>query len=254
MAEKIIPSKREFLTNRHFTPRANQLNYESEIATYIVPAKKVIEIPADYIRLKLMTGEEFSFTTGTNENSKTLTLTYPIAKDPRLPLKAANAGDSACVIVVRTTPSPVTEWVGANVTVTEPKTVVLSGLTASTAYVFKVYYLFDDGTVKLTIRSSDETQKKDILVAGIGEVNRIDQENIKAGLQVGGVGQNLPERWKLELRVKTAAPVFLYGETESGNVTPYARVSRIRLPVLITNQEDWGTNVEAIAKATMLAY
>lgn len=252
MPEEIVikTTKQLLATYRDFVIKANQVNYESEIAEYVVPSKRVLEIPNDFIGLKLMTGEEFSFATGAGENSKTLTTTYNIVKDPLLPLAPPNSGAPACVIVRKVSPAPENEW--TNFTVTLPRTITLNGLTASTNYVFRVYYLFDVGNVKITILSADETAKKDILTSSIFAVNSLNQENIKAGLKPGSVGQIIPERYKVQLKVKTPAPVYLFGSTESGRKTPWARVSYLELPVLMSNEFEWKVNVDELAKSQML--
>jgi len=247
--EKITISRKfTRLATKDFVITANQSNYESEIATYIVPAKRMIEIPNDFIGLKLMTGERFTFTTGTAETTKTLTLTYPIARDTLIDLKGAN------VIVVKNTPTPRVEWAVANYTVTEPKTVALSGLTSGTAYTFDVYYLFGTGSANITVVSADETAKTKILEGAIRKINMLNQEDVRVGLKPGMVGLCIPERYKIQIRVITAAPIVFYDPTtDSGAKSPYARESFIELPVDVSSLLQWPENIERYAKQQLMA-
>ena len=236
------------LGNKDFTVSANQLNYESEIATYIVPAKRMCEIPDDFIGLKLMTKDSFSFTTGSAETTQTLTLTYPIARDTLIDLTGAN------VIVVKDTPAPRGEWAIADYTVTEPKTVALSGLTASTAYIFDIFYLFKAGSISITVVSSDETAKTKILERAIGKVNTINQEDVRVGLKPGMVGLCIPERWKIQIRVITPASIVLYDRgIDTGAKSLYARESFIELPINVSNLLSWPEGIKAYAKSQLMA-
>ena len=231
------------LTNDDFTLFANQLNYESEIASYVVPAKRVYEIPDEFIGLKLMTKESFSFTTNSGETTHTLTLSYPIARDPLIDLKGAN------VIVVKTSPTPVAEWAVANYTVTEPKTVALSGLTQNTSYTFDVYYLFKGGSVNITVVSADGTGRTKILESSIGKVNMLNQEDVRVGLKPGMVGLVIPERFKIQINVITPAHVVLYNKDNN----PYARESFIELPVNVSNLLDWPEGIKTYAKSQLMS-
>ena len=244
--EVAISRKFSRLRESDFTLTANQKDYESEVATYIVPSKRIIEIPDDFIGLKLMTGERFSFTTGVGETTKTLTLTYEIARDGLISLKGAN------VIVVKNSPTPREEWAVANYTVTLPKTVDLSGLTAETSYQFDIYYLFCDGTVKIVVQSADETAKTNLLNRAIRAVNMLNQENVKVGLKPGMIGLVIPERFKIILAVKTLAPIYLYGLQETTCTSPYARESFIELPVNVSDLLQWPEETEAYAKRQLM--
>jgi len=239
---KTIMKKLIRLTNQNFTLSANQPNYESEIATYVVPAKAIYEIPDEFIGLKLMTKESFSFTTSSGETSYTITLTYPIARDSLIAMNGAN------VIVVKTSPSPVAEWLTNKYTVTEPKTIALSGLTESTSYTFDVYYLFKGGSVNITVVSADETAKAKVLEASIGKVNMLNQEDVRVGLKPGMVGLVIPERFKIQIRVITPATVVLYSTSN-----PYARESFIELPVNVSNLLDWPEGIKAYAKSQLMS-
>ena len=57
MEDNIIPRKLGRLETSDFVITPNQINYESEIATYVVPAQRVIEIADKFMGLKLMTGD-----------------------------------------------------------------------------------------------------------------------------------------------------------------------------------------------------
>ena len=248
MEEIIISRKFTRLETKDFTITANQSNYESEVATYIVPAKRIVEIPDDFIGLKLMTGERFAFSTAAGETTKTLTLTYPIARDSLIDLKGAN------VIVVKNTPTPREEWAVANYTVTEPKTVDLSGLTESTSYEFDIYYLFGAGSVNITVVSADETAKTKILEGAIRKINMINQEDVRVGLKPGMIGLIIPERAKIQVRVTTAASIVFYDPvTDTGAKSPYARESFIELPVNVSDQIQWPENIETYAKQQLMA-
>lgn len=245
MNEKIIIRKFNRLDNKDFVITANQTGYESEVATYIVPAKRVVEIPNDFIGLKLMTGERFTFTTGAGETTRTLTLAHPIAHDPLL------GGPVASVIPVRRTPAPTLEW--TTFTVSAPRTVTLTGLLASTAYVFDVYYLFGVGSVNITVISSDETARTKILEAAIRKVNMLNQEDVRTGLRPGSVGLIIPERYRIQVRVNTPAPVIFFHPTiDTPPRSPFAREGFVELPVNVSDLLDWDPNIETLAKEQML--
>lgn len=248
MAEEIsISRKFTRLETKDFTITANQSNYESEVATYVVPAKRMIEIPDDFIGLKLMTGERFTFSTGAGVTTKSLTLTYPIARDSLIALKGAN------VIVVRNKPTPREEWPVDKYTVTEPKTVDLSGLTENTDYEFDIYYLFVGGSVNITVISADETAHTRILEGAIRKINMLNQEDVRTGLKPGMVGLCIPERYKIQVKVKTAAAIVFFDPVaDSGAKSKYARESFIELPVNESNLLEWPGGIEAYAKTQLM--
>ena len=160
----------------------------------------------------------------------------------------------ANVIVVKNTPSPRAEWAVANYTVTEPKTVALSGLTAETAYTFDIYHLFGDGSVNITVVSADETAKTKILEGAIRKVNMINQEDVRVGLKPGMIGLVIPERYKIQVRVKTPASIIFFDPVaDSGAKSKYARESFIELPVNVSNQIEWPENIEVYAKEQLMA-
>lgn len=231
------------LANDDFTLSANQASYESEVATHIVPAKRMYEIPDNFIGLKLMTKDHFTFTTGAAETTHVCTLTYPIAEDKLITMVGQN------VIVVITTPATgeVTTF-----TVTQPKTVTLSGLAVSTAYVVDIYYLFKDGSVNISVVSSDETAKTKILEGAIGMINQLNEEDVRIGLKPGMVGLCIPERWKIQLKVITAASIIFYGATETAYSSPYARESFFELPVNVSNLLHWPTGIKQYAKSQLM--
>jgi hypothetical protein len=250
MAVKVqISRKFSRLTNKDFTILANQSNYESEIATYQVPPKKVFEIPDAFIGMKLMTKESFSFTTATGETSHDCTLTYPIAQDSTIALKGAN------VIVVKRSPTPAGEWSTANYTVTLPKTVTLSGLTQSTSYVFDIFYLFGGaGSVNITIYSDDRSAKTKILESAIRKINQVNQEDVRTGIKPGQVGLVIPERYLIQVRVICPASIVLWDPiADSGAKSLYARESFIELPVNVSDLLAWPEGIKAFAKSQLIA-
>jgi len=249
MAEEITISRKfNRLDTIDFTITPNQINYESEVATYIVPAKRMIEIPDDFIGLKLMTGQRFVFTTGAGVTTATLTLAHPIARDPLIPMNGAN------VIVVRHIPAPRAEWPIAHYTVTEPRTVVLSGLAPATAHEFDVYYLFGVGSVNITVVSADETAKTKILEGAIRRINMLNQEDVRTGLKPGMVGLCIPERYRIQVKVNTPAPIIFFDPVvDVGARSRFARESFIELPVNVSNLLEWPLNIERYAKQQLAA-
>ena len=235
------------LETGHFVLRANQRDYESEVATYIVPAGKLYEIPGDFIGLKLKTGERFTFRTGVGVTTQTLTLTYDIARDQLIPLEGAN------VVVVKDSPAPREEWPTANYTVTLPRTIELTGLLADTDYVFDVYYLFGAGSVNITVTSADETARTKVLERNIRAVNMLNQENVRVGLKPGMVGLCIPERYKICVKVVTPAPIYFHAAEETAYSSPFARESFVSLPVNVSNLLDWPENIERYAKEQLMA-
>lgn len=235
------------LETSDFALSTRQANYESEIATYVVPAKRVVEIPDSFIGLKLMTGERFTFTTGVGETTRVLSLTNDIARDSLISLNGAN------VIVVRRTPTPVLEWAVADYSVSLPRTVTLTGLIASTAYAFDVYYLFGIGSANITVLSSDNTARTRILEAAIRRINMINQEDVRMGLKPGMTGLVIPERYRIQVRVNTPAPVFWHGLTETANTSPFARESFIELPINSSSLLEWPEGITRYAKEQLMA-
>lgn len=231
------------LSTKDFTLSANQSSYESPSATYVVPAKRMIEIPNAFLGLKLMTKQAFSFTTTSGATTKAITTTYPIAVDPNITL----IGDN--VVVSMTSPST---GVTTAFTVTTPNTVTLSGLTGNTAYTGNLYYLFGSGSVRLTVTSSDGSATTTVLNRSIANVNVLNQNDVRVGLKPGMVGLLIPERWKIELQVNTAAPVCLYGTSETAYSSPNALQSFIELPVNISNLLAWPSGIKAYAKTQLM--
>jgi len=231
------------ITNKDFVLSANQLNYESEIATYVVPANRMFEIPNDFIGLKLMTKDHFEFSTGSSETTHVCTLTYPIAPDPLIPAVRG-------YVVVHETSPAAAEW--TNFTVTLPKTVTLAGLTSSKDYVFDIYYLFGVGSLNISVLSSDGTAKTKILERAIRAVNMLNQEDIRTGLKPGMIGLCIPERYKIQVRVITPAPVILYDSQETSYSSPWARESFIELPINESSLAEWPKGIENYAKQQLM--
>jgi len=247
--EKQIIRQSGILTNTDFVVTPNQIGYESEIATYKVPQNRVVEIPDKFIGMKLMAKDTFSFTTGGSETSHDCTLTQPIARNNLIDLKGAN------VIVVKRTPTPVQEWAVANYTVTEPKTVTISGLTVSTAYVFDIYYLFNNGSVNVSVISDDGTVKTKILEKAIGEVNQLNQYDARKGLRWGKINLIIPDRWQIQVRVITQASIVLFDPTQdSGAKSIFARQSYIEFPIDTSSIFQWGAEIRDIAKQKTTIY
>jgi hypothetical protein len=228
------------LSNTDFTITANQIGYESEIATYIVPQNKVLELPDKFIGMRLMTKETFTFSTGTGETTHACTLTYPIASNELLSL----VGKS--VIVVKSG-TPNAEW--TNFTVTLPNTVTISGLTQSTNYTFYIFYHFCDGSVNITVTSDDGNVKTKVLEKSIREINQINTEDVRKGLKYGMVGLIIPERYKIQVKVITSAPIVLYyPNVDTGAKSKWARESFIELPVDVSDILQWPEGIKAFAK------
>jgi len=248
--EKQIVRQSGIITNTDFVVTANQVGYESEIATYIVPQNRVLELPDKLIGLKLATKDSFSFTTGTGETQHDCTLTYPIAPDPLLPL----VGGTVIVVQRSAGGSPTNvEW--TNFTVTLPKTVTIKGLTQGTAYVYDVFYLFADGSVNITVVSDDGTVRTKILESSIASVNQLNQLDSRKGLRYGKINMIIPDRWQIQVRVITNASVVLYDPTaDSGAKSKFARQSYIELPVDISSIFQWGAEVRDIAKQRATIY
>ena len=230
------------LETHHFILSKNHLNYESEVATYIIPAEKIYEVPDDFIGLKLMTKETHKFTTGTGVTTHTITLHHDIARDNLIPLEGAN------VIVVRDVPAPRKEWPTANYTVTLPRTVKLTGLVGGTAYTFDFYYLFGAGSVNITVESADELVKTKILEGNIRGINMKNQENVRAGLKPGMVGLCIPEKFSIKVNVVAPTVVCFRADEETAFSSPFARESFISLPVNISDLKDWPENMIRYAK------
>ncbi len=240
MAQDTIRRNKIVLGNSSFTLSANQSNYESEVATYVVPQNRVVEIPNEFIGLKLMTKQTFTFTTASGVTTQALTTTYPIATDSNITMVGQN------VVVVLTTPAT---GVITTFTVTVPNTVTLSGLTGSTSYVANVYYMFNSGQAKITVTSSDETAVTTILSRNIGNLNATDQNDVRSGLKPGQLGLIIPERNKIQLKVITAAPIFLYAPgADTAYSSAYAQQSFLELPANISSIFDWPTGIKGLAK------
>jgi hypothetical protein len=245
MSKQISRSKLT-LSTPNFSLQANQASYESPVAIYTVPPRKVYEIPNNFIRLKLATKQTFTFSTGSGETTQTLTTTYPIVEDPSF---SNPVGTS--VVLNMTTPAT-GEW--TSFTVTQPNTISVTGLTGSTSYVINAYYLFQGGEAKITVVSSDLTTKSDILTYDIGQLDILNQEDVRYGLKPGVSGMVVAERFQIQVRVNSAAPICLYGASETAYSSPFARMSYIDLKVEGSMASDWeaaGTNPVTFAKSTM---
>ena len=248
--EKQIVRQSGVITNTDFVVTANQVGYESEIATYKVPQNRVLELPDKLIGLKLATKDSFSFTTGTGETQHNCTLSFPIAQDPLLPLVGGTV-----IVVQRSAGGSSTNVEWTNFTVTLPKTVTIKGLTQSTEYVYDIFYLFADGSVNITVVSDDGTVRTKILESSIASVNQLNQLDSRKGLRYGKINMIIPDRWQIQVRVITNASVVLYDPTaDSGAKSKFARQSYIELPVDISSIFQWGAEVRDIAKQRATIY
>ncbi len=247
MPQTQIKRSKLTLSTTNFTPQANQTSYESPVAVYTVPPRRVYEIPNNFIVLKLATKQTFTFATASGETTQTLTTTYPIVEDPNF------ASPVATSVVLNITTGPTTgEW--TSFSVTQPNTISVTGLTASTNYVINAYYLFSGGEAKITVLSSDLTTKSDILTYDIGQLNILNQQDVRYGLKPGVSGMVVAERFQIQVRVNSAAPVCLYGSSETAYSSPFARMSQVALKVEGSMASEWeaaGTNPVTYAKATM---
>jgi hypothetical protein len=248
--EKQIVRQSGIITNTDFVIIPNQVGYESEIATYKVPQNKVLELPDKLIGLKLATKDSFSFTVGSGETQYDCILTYPIAKDPLLPLVGGTV-----IVVQRSAGGSATNVEWTNFTVTLPKTVTIKGLTPNTEYVYDIFYLFADGSVNITVVSDDGTVRTKILESSIASVNQLNQLDSRKGLRYGKINMIIPDRWQIQVRVITKASVVLFHPTEdSGAKSRFARQSYIELPVDISSIFKWGKEVREIAKQRATIY
>lgn len=223
---------------------ANQLGYESEVWTYRVPQGRVLELPNRFMGLKLMTRDSFSFTaTG---SSQAITLNFPIAQDPGLNGSGGALGIGTNVVVVYTAGK---SGVDTNFTVTQPKTVTLDGLTSTTVYTGHIYYLFGDGQAKITITSSDGTSVGTFVNRSIANLNSTDQNDVRSGMKPGALGFVIPERFVVQLKVITQAPVFLYATgADTSESSQYAVNSFIDLVGQISSLSDWPPGTGEYAK------
>ena len=231
------------LFNKDFDLSANQPGFLSAVMTKVIPDGSVFEFNESLMGLTLMTGERFSFTTGTGVTTQTLTLTHPAVRNPALALERAS------VIVVQRRVGGVDnvmEW--TTFTVTLPVTVNLTGLTAATAYEFDVYYLFDGGRASLYIQSADETTERPMLGMNIGDLNSTNQVDSRIGLRLDRTDLIASERFKIILKVDTPANIIMYDDTETAHSSPFARHSLIQLPVEKSLMKDWDIDVVQLAK------
>lgn len=222
---------------------ANQISYESPIATYTVPQSQVLEIPNSFIGLKLMTKETQTFTTGSGATTHTLTTNFPIAVDPNITLVGQN------VVVNITTP---TTGVVTTFTVTVPNTIALTGLTGNTAYTVILYYYPIGGTATLKVKSSDGTASTTILTRSLQSLAYTNDDDVRQGLKPGVTGQVIPEQYQIQLLVNSAAPIVLYGTAENAYSSPNALQSFIALPVLISSIFQWPDGIKAYAKSQLM--
>ena len=82
----------------------------------------------------------------------------------------------------------------------------------------------------------------------------INQEDVRVGLKPGMIGLIIPERTKIQVRVKTAASIVFYDPViDTGAKSPYARESFIELPVNVSDQIQWPENIETYSKQQLMA-
>ncbi len=225
---------------------ANQLSYESEIWPYTVPQIRVLEIPNKFIGLKLMTRDSFSFTA--SGTTQAITLNFPVAQDPELNTSSGTIGIGTNIVVFFLTG---TTGPSTNFTFTGPKTVTLNGLTSTTAYTGYIYYMFADAKsqAKITITSSDGTATGTLINRAIGNLNTTIQNDVRSGIKPGGLGYILPERFQLQLKVITPAPIFLYAPgSETTFSSPNAVNSFIELNCQLSALSSWPPGTGAYAK------
>lgn len=244
MEQAKITRSSHVLQTTDFTLSANQSSYESPIATFTVPQGQVYEIPNQFIGLKLMTKESFSFTTGSGQTTHTLTTTYPIVQDPSLNVNGSfGIGTNAVVDITTPATGVVTTF-----TVTLPNSINLTGLTQNTSYVVVVYYYFSGGSATLTVTSSDGTATTTVLTRSIGNLNVIDDNDVRVGLKPAMTGLVIPEQYQIQLQVNSPAPVVLYGTSETAYTSPNAMESFISLPVQTSSLYEWPSGTKAYAK------
>ena len=229
---KINRSKNSLQTS-DFTLSANQSNYESEVATYVVPQNRVVEIPDDFMGLKLMTRDSFSFTA--SNTSQAITTAYNIVQDPNLNNASGGIGIGTNVVVYIEG-----SGVSTSFSVTLPNTVTLTGLTSGSSYSGFIYYLFGNGQAKLTVTSSDGTATTTVLTRNIANLNQLNQNDTNVGLKPGMVNLVIPDRFKIQLKVTTSAPVFLYASgSDTAYSSQYAVNSFIDIPILVSSIFEW---------------
>lgn len=133
------------LKTEDFVQTENIPNTKIEILRYEVPDYvRMTLLTKKPIELRLMTKENFVFTTAAGATTHTLTVAGDMQDSPDL----ANVGDA--VILRKNSPAPVEEWFTANLNY-PANTITLTGLTGGTSYNFDVFYMFGGGLVEMEI-------------------------------------------------------------------------------------------------------
>ncbi len=223
------------LRNEDFVTTANVANVETVIAEHIVPRGMVKILTTDPIEHRLQTKESFSFTTGTAVTTQTLALAGDIIDSPDL----GDVGDAA--IVVRTTPTPITEWTNFTIDYAA-NTISLSGLIAATAYVFDVYYTFSEGSINIKIKTPENRLELVLLNTAIKTLSQRSQYNINTAPTIVNI-EILPEMFRLIISVKSSRVV---------SWDAYARNSTINIPYAVTTRGEMPEGIIDQIKARMV--
>lgn len=185
---------RNLLTNRHFVLTPNTAGVDTTIAERRIPREIAEQIVDDAIEMRLMTRETFTFTTAAGETTRMLSLAGDIVSSPEL----GHIGDSA--ILIRTTPAPIIEWTTATIDYVLNR-ITLTGLLASTAYVFDVFYVFGEGNFTIKLETPTAGRETSMLYGSVRSLSQRSQYNVKSALTLSG--ELMPEMFRLVITLNS---------------------------------------------------
>jgi hypothetical protein len=198
----------ETLKLSDFTLTDSIQNAEITIAEFEVPRGAAYRIPQVPFELILPVKEgPIDITTGGGITSKVITTTNNIADNARLP----DAQEVLVFVHAGTAEASATLW--PTYTVTRPKTITLTGLTAATTYTAWVYYISDEGKLNIIATTNNGGRKKTLYISRIGSLNLVDQYDQRTAPKMSNCIM-LPEKFKLKIVAKlTAVPQINWSGT-----------------------------------------
>ena len=188
------------LRTEEFVQTKNIPNTKIEILRYEVPDHvRMTLLTEKPIELRLMTKENFVFTTAAEAITHAITVAGDMQDSPDL----ANVGDA--VILRRNSPTPVQEWTTANINY-PANTITLTGLTGGTSYNFDVFYMFGGGLIEMEIIDPARRVRRPFFSTTTDLINRRRQIDDRTAMRLPRI-ETVFSRYLISIFLTAALPV-----------------------------------------------
>ena len=188
------------LKTEDFVQTENIPNTKIEILRYEVPDyTQMTLLQKKPIELRLMTKENFVFTTGTGVTTQTVTVAGDMQDSPDL----GNVGDA--VILRKNLPAPVEEWFTADLNY-PANSITFTGLAENTNYNFDVFYIFGGGLIEIEIIDPTRRVRRPIFSTTTDLINRRRQIDDRTAMRLPRA-ETLFSRYLISIFLTAALPV-----------------------------------------------